>query len=450
MRSRTIRLGAILACAAVAPSIPAAAAAAAGELVVEPPELVSQTPAGTAGNGVSGVYGLAVSGDGGSVAFSSMATDLVADDQDPSPDIYVRRLTAATTVLASVTAAGEKGNASSTRPSLSFDGERVAFLSAASNLDATDGEQRVDAYLKELDTGDVTRVSSSSTGEPANGLTSAVALSGNGQTVAFVSSATNLDPRDTDDAPDVYVKDLATGRVKLASIAPDGNKPAAGQFGVSGISISMSGTRVAFSTDAALDPADTNNAKDIYVKDLTTGDLVLASATGDGTIGDAPSTDPALTARGNAVVFASFADNLDPADREQDSDIYRKNLTNDALSIISTNPAGEKGNDSSSTPAVSGDGRLVAFASRATNLDPKPPGQWQPDVYVKNLATGYVGNASGPAPQEPSGVVSLYPALPFDGSSVTFASNATHFTTADTNNIADVYLAPLAHLCHER
>ena len=438
MRSRTIGLGAILACAAVAPSIPPAAAA--GELVVEPPELVSQTPAGTAGNGVSGVYGLAVSADGGTVAFSSMATDLVAEDQDPSPDIYVRRLNDGTTVLASVTAGGEKANAISTRPSLSFDGERVAFLSAATNLGAPDDEQRVDAYVKELDTGEVTRVSRSSAGERADGVTSAVALSGNGRRVAFVSRATNLDPRDTDDAPDVYVTNLATGRVRLASIAPDGNKAMAGHSGVSGVSMSMSGRRVAFSTDAALDPADTNRAKDIYVKDLRTGNLVLASATGDGTMGDAPSTDPVLTARGNAVVFASFADNLDPADREQDSDIYRKNLSIGALSLVSTNLAGEKGNDSSTTPTVSGDGRLIAFASRATNLDPEPAAQWRPDVYVKNLASGYVGSTSGPAPQEPSGVVSLYPALPFHGSSVIFASNATHFTAADTNNIADVYL----------
>jgi Tol biopolymer transport system component len=443
LRSRTIWPAAILACTAATPAIPVAAA---GERV-EPPGLVSQTPAGVAGNGVSGVYGLAVSGDGGSVAFSSTATDLVAEDPDPSPDIYVRRPADGTPVLASVTAAGVKGNAMSTRPSLSFDGERVAFLSAATNLDAADDEQRVDAYIKDLDASDVTRVSSTSAGERANGMTSAVALSGNGRRVAFVSRATNLDPRDTDDAPDVYVKSVATGRVTLASIAPDGNKAVARQFGVSGVSMSMNGRRVAFSTDAALDPADTNSTKDIYVRDLRTGNLVLASATGDGTIGDAASTDPVLTARGNAVVFASFADNLDPSDREQGSDIYRKSLSIGALSIVSTNLAGEKGNDSSSTPAVSGDGRLIAFASRATNLDPEPDGRWQPDVYVKRLATGYVGSASGHAAQEPPGVVSLYPALPFHGSSVTFVSNATHFTTADTNNIADVYLT---HLCHER
>jgi hypothetical protein len=56
---------------------------------------------------------------------------------------------------------------------------------------------------------------------------------------------------------------------------------------------------------------------------------------------------------------------------------------------------------------------------------------------------GAVVNASGPALEEPSCVVSLYPALSFDGSSVAFASNETHFRPADTNGIADVYLARL-------
>lgn len=91
MHSQPGKHAAILACvstALVASSAPAAGSA----MVVGSPALVSQTPAGTAGNGVSGTYGLAVSGDGRSVAFSSMATDLVATDQDASPDIYVRRL----------------------------------------------------------------------------------------------------------------------------------------------------------------------------------------------------------------------------------------------------------------------------------------------------------------------------------------------------------------------
>ena len=453
MHSQPGKRAAILAC--VTAALGASAAPAAGSaIVVGSPALVSQTPAGAAGNGVSGTYGLAVSGDGRSVAFSSMATDLVATDRDPSPDIYVRRRHAGTTVLASVTAAGEKGNADSTHPSLSFDGRRVAFLSAATNLDPAADAQQVDAYVKDLATGALTLVSTSSSGERANGPTSAVVLSGNGREIAFASTATNLDPRDTDSAPDVYVKDLASGRVTLASTAPDGSKPAAGESGVRGVSLSRNGRWVAFSTDAPLDPTDTNNRSDVYVKDLRTGELFLASATPEGTIGDAASTDPVLTARGNAVVFRSFADNLDPRDHEQDSDIYRTDLSTGELSLVSTNAAGEKGNNSSSTPAVSGGGRMVAFASYATNLVAKPPAQGQlNDVYVKDLATGQVVNVSGYAADEQPGAFSLSPALPFDGSSVTFESNNpftpadTNNLAADTNNLADVYRTPLRYDC---
>jgi Tol biopolymer transport system component len=289
-------------------------------------------------------------------------------------------------------------------------------------------------------------VSKSSGGERANGPTSAVALSANGRTVAFVSSATNLDPRDSDEYPDVYVAN-ASGRVTLASVAPDRSKPQPTRLGAGDVSLSANGRWVAFSTDAPLDPADTNDRNDVYVKDRWTGALVLASATADGAVGDASSTHPVLTADGDAVVFSSFADNLDSADPEQGSDIYRKDLTTGALLLVSTNAAGEKGDDSSSSPAVSGDGRLAAFSSYATNLDAQPPTQRELDVYVKDLADGQIVNASRLAPAEPTGIVSLYPALPFDGSSVTFTSNATQFTAADTNNLADVYLASLRYTC---
>ena len=274
-----------------------------------------------------------------------------------------------------------------------------------------------------------------------NGGTTAVAISGNGRRIAFVSTATNLVPADTDAAADVYVE-LRTGKVVLASVPASGVKPASGR-GASDVALSRSGRYVAFSTTAALDPRDLNGAADVYVKDLRTGALTLASATAAGTVGDSGSTHPALDARGDAVVFASFAADLDPADTEPDSDIYRKDLTTGALTLVSTNAAGAKGDDSSSDPAISGDGRTVAFGSYASNLDEQPSGQWTMNVYVKDLATGAVADVSGPVPAEPSGIISLYPALPQHGRSVAFTTNGGHLWRADTNNVADVYLASL-------
>ena len=114
-----------------------------------------------------------------------------------------------------------------------------------------------------------------------------------------------------------------------------------------------------------------------------------------------------------------------------------------ALSLVSTNAAGEKGNGSSSMPTMSADGRVVAFASYATNLqNEEPPPTANLDVFVKVLATGQVVDVSRYAGDEPPGAVSVYPALQPSGRSVVFATNNT-FTPADTNNIADVYRSRL-------
>jgi Tol biopolymer transport system component len=419
----------------------ALALAASGALASElSPALVSATPAGAAGNGPSGTFGLAISVDGGSVAFASTATDLAAADTDPTPDVFVRDVDGARTVLASANAAGERGNAMSERPSLSADGSRIAFLSLASNLDPADGDALIDAYVKDLASGRVGVASTSSAGEKANGATTAVTLSADGGTVAFASTATNLDRHDTDPLPDVYVKNLSTGALTLASVTADGKKGQPGLFGVGGVSLSADGTRVAFSTDAPLSEEDDNGVADIYVKDLQSGRLDLASATADGAAGNAASTDPALTADGRNVAFASFASGLDPRDSDALSDVYVKDLLTGALLLASTNGAGVKADGRATTPAISEDGRVVAFSSDATNLGPQPADTPQLDVYVKNIVSGEVALAPITADGARADALSLYPSLSAHGSRVAFTTPATNLSGSDTNGLADVYL----------
>jgi Tol biopolymer transport system component len=276
-----------------------------------------------------------------------------------------------------------------------------------------------------------------------------VTISANGRAVAFASRASNLSAADADDAPDVYVR-RAHGRLTLASVAADGSKPAAGLAGVDGLSLSRTGRRVAFSTDAPLDPGDRNGKADVYVKDLRSGRLFLASATADGTAGDESSTDPTLSYDGTSVVFASAASNLDPRDTDTESDIYRMELDTGALSLVSTTAAGEKADGASSRPALSGDGRVVAFASDAPNLGAGPQEEWALDVYVKDLATGAVAAAWRRPADELSGVVSLDPKLPCRGSSVAFVTNATRLSPADANLLADVYLTATGLASGER
>jgi Tol biopolymer transport system component len=395
------------------------------------PLLISATPAGAAGNGLSGTFGLAVSADGDTVAFSSMATDLGPRVADATPQIYVRRLSTATTTLASHGAGGVPGDALSTRPSVSADGNRVAFLSSATNLDPRDADQRTDAYVATLSTGRVELVSTSGSGAKADAPTGAVTISADGRTIAFTSPATNLGGAAGGSAAGVYVKDLASGAVTQVA--------GGGELGASGVSLSSDGTDVAFSTDAALASGDGNGRADVYVKDLTTGRLTLASATADGVAGSAGSTDPALQADGSAVVFASFASNLDPNDDETGSDIYRKDLRTGTLALLSTATDGEKADASSSLPSVSGDGRFVSFASYASNLDPRAAQGRQLDVYVKDTESGAIQLASASANGTRADGTSLYSALTGAGSNVVFTSNSTTLSPRDTNRLADVY-----------
>ena len=175
-------------------------------------------------------------------------------------------------------------------------------------------------------------------------------LSADGTKVAFISSATNLDPADTDGFLDVYVKDLTTGGLTLASTSDTGVKGNARSFKPS---LSAAGTKVAFISSATnLDPADTDGFSDVYVKDLTTGDLTLASTSDAGVKGNSGSFEPSLSADGTKVAFWSTATNLDPADTDGFSDVYVKDLTTGDLTLASTSDAGVKGSsDSSNLPS---------------------------------------------------------------------------------------------------
>jgi Tol biopolymer transport system component len=130
---------------------------------------------------------------------------------------------------------------------------------------------------------------------------------------------------------------------------------------------------VAFQTNAEnLDPRDTEDW-DIYVKDLLSGALILASISEAGVKGNADSERPALSDDGTKVAFETSATNLDPRDTDGDLDVYVKDLVTGRLTLASagTGSTGEKGNNKSYDPSISGDGTRVAFTSRASNLDPR-------------------------------------------------------------------------------
>jgi surface antigen len=386
-----------------------------------------------------------ISGDGGSVTFESYATNLDADDGDATRDVYVRNVPGAITTLVSRATAGAKGNNESLSPGISDDGHRVTFVSSASNLDPDDGDATQDVFVRDLVTSTTRLVSraTGSSGAKANDTSSAPAISHDGRYAAFTSQAANLDPADGDGASDVFVRDLQTETMMLASRA-------SGSAGVKDRSIdpavSSDGRYVAFVSNASkLDPDDVDTVADVFVRDVQAGTTTLVSrAAGfSGAKGDDASSSPAISGDGRYVAFTSQASNLDPDDRDHSLDVFVRDVQAGTTTLVSR-PAGTEavwGEYPSSSPAISGDGRYVAFVSAGTNLDPADADPTL-DVFVRDLqsaTTTLVSRAAGASGAKGNGQSSS-PAISGDGRSVAFASQASNLDPDDGDGRSDVFV----------
>ena len=208
----------------------------------------------------------AISADGRWVAFESAAA-LVGQDTNGRADVYLwdRALDRATRI--SLAANGSPANGDSRRPSISGDGGVIAFASTARNLiqgAGLDGSSQVFAWQRS--TGGAAMVSAALGGRPGTGGSGAPSISQDGRVVAFESSAADLVDGDTNDARDVFLRDLARGATIRASVRVDGQQVAAESRRAS---VSGDGGAVAFdSTASSLVPRDTNSARDVFLRDL--------------------------------------------------------------------------------------------------------------------------------------------------------------------------------------
>ena len=333
----------------------------------------------------------ALSADGSHVAFVSGGNNLVPSDTNSALDVFVKDLATDETTLVSVSQAGEQGNHNSIFPAISADGTKVAFQSATFAPRWVSDDFDDDIYVKDLLSGELTLVSSSDSGVSGSGESRHPAISADGTKVAFESSANNLDPADGDSEFDVYVKDLITGDLTLVSTSTAGTKGNDDSFFSDSSAaedphvepFSRDGTAVAFMSNATnLDSDDTDSTLDIYVKDLASGVLTLASTSDAGVKANGANESPSLTFDGTKVTFTSLATNLDCLDPHPLHDVYVKDLLTGDITLLSITASGQKGNGVSMDPAISSDGSSVAFRSDSTNLHPSDP-DGSTDIYVK-------------------------------------------------------------------
>ncbi|MFD8499175.1 TolB family protein [Amycolatopsis sp. NPDC059657] len=222
----------------------------------------------------------ALSADGRFVAFRSDASNLVPGDTNGVADVFVKDLVTQAIERVSVGADGTQGDKLVSHGiAMSADGRYVVFPSAATNLVPGDTNASVDMFVKDRRTGGIVRANTAADGTQGKSYTLMPSITADGRKVAFVAWGDNLVPNDTEDTPDVFVKDLVTGAISRVNTSSDGTLAEASPLGPV---ISADGRTIAFSSISSnLVPHDTNKVDDVFVKNLVTGKTTSPTVRGD-------------------------------------------------------------------------------------------------------------------------------------------------------------------------
>jgi hypothetical protein len=437
--SRTRILGALAASAALLAVLPAGAHA------FDPTKdrethLVSRSVTGGFPNGPSRNAVFAQDGQGASfLAFESDASDIVGNDPNGFTDIFVLRRGGSFTenrgepwqpagpaTLVSTGMGGQPANGPSYDPQADGDAKHrsphcIAFVSEASNLVPNDTNGKADAFVKDLRSGAITRVSVGNGGVQSDGDTFDVAIDGSCTRVAFTSNATNLYLAKGNGASkflktqappvgtkQVYVRLLTgtkdnrklNGVTFLASASNRGVPGARDSYGVSFGRLgdgcpkrcgTSAGDSIAFTSDAGnLAGRDSNNVADVYQRTfyrpsqrrkrkakqgVIRPHTLLISATKSGTAGNGPSYNAASNDSGEYVVFETDATNLAGGDSNRATDILMRGTykTSDRMRVVSHAKATGQANAGSHDPTITSPASIVFFSSDATNLQPNKP-----------------------------------------------------------------------------
>jgi len=347
----------------------------------------------------------ALSSDGRFVAFTSDADDLASADSNGSGfDIFV--IDRETDSIELITAGG---NGDSTAPSISADGRHVAFVSRASNLAAGDsngGDADVFVHNREADT---TKLLTAG----GNADSFASAISADGQFVAIFSAADNLV---AENSQGLLLFDLTSDTIEVLP----------GSVSEASLAISADGHLVAFATTANdLVESDVNNNIDTFVFNRVTNELerVHSPALGfDAVGGNGPSARPSVSGKGRFVAYESAASNLVESDSNGATDIFIYDTESGRNKIFAL---GANGN--SNNPAISTDGRFVVFDSEASNIGGGTSND-RVDIFVYNQDTGVTDLLTAVSNNR-----SANPAISEDGRFVAFQSFASNLVVGDSN-----------------
>ncbi len=326
---------------------------------------VSVASDGSQGNNSSGSYGIDISSDGRFVAFESHASNLVLDDLNDDPDIFVHNRETGQTTIVSVSTAGSLGNAESYSPSISADGRYIAFHSNASNLVPDDTNNMMDVFVNDHITGETSRVSVASDGTQGDYHSLDPSISGDGRYVAFASTATNFASAEQF-LSYIYIHDRDTGQTSLVSVDSEGTPANSYSFGPS---ISGNGRYVSFTSGADnLVSGDVNESDDVFIHDFQSGQTILVSIASNGTQGNNDSADASVSNDGRYIAFGSRADNLAVGNSNNYWNVFLHDMQSKQTELISLSTINEIGNRGGAAPKISLDGNHIVYFSDSDNL----------------------------------------------------------------------------------
>ncbi len=262
-------------------------------------------------------------------------------------------------------------------------------------------------------------------------------ISADGRFVTFMSEATNLVAGDDNGVGDIFVRDRIAGTTTRVSIASDGGEPNGRS---SDPVLSADGRYVAFASFASnLVEEDTNATWDVFVHDRENGTTERVSVDSLGAEASSRSFTPAISGDGRFVAFISRAADLVVADSNRDEDVFVHDRVTGTTQRVSVDSLGTEADDASFDVAVSADGRFVVFDSYASNLVEGDDNDAF-DIFVHDRLAGTTERVSLRSDGGQADNDSFDPAISGDGRFVTFDSYASNLVDGDDNGAWDAFV----------
>lgn len=402
-------------------------------------ERVSIATDGAQANGGSGDP--VISADGRFVAFESWTSNLVPGDTNGSWDVFLHDRETGETVCVSVTPDGTPGKSLSEGFSMTPDGRYIAFYSVTSDLVPDDTNGLPDVFVRDRVTGETERLNVVIDGWEWEEWESppwpwGPAISADGRWVMCHYGYGS-------EFSDILMYDRETDETTRVSVASDGTRSGghSGTLSADGVHVAFS------SDDRYLmpeDPPEWYLYGNIFVHDRETGETTRASLASDGTAPDADCLAPAVSGDGRFVAFVSEATTLVSGVTDIYAHVFLRDREAGETTLMDVGLDGEPGDNNScwdpehaGGPVMSPDGRYVVFQSDASNLVPGFNGV-RGGVYLRDRAAARTSCLS--FAMDGTIVPAVCPAVSADGRYVAFVSASPDLVPDDTNEVGDIFV----------